>query len=180
MGDRLADDVAPADHDSLGALERDAMVGKQRHDSERRRRHERWTSEVELAGVERMETVDVLERVDCPDHSRLVELRREWKLDEDSIDGVGGVQRGDELEQLFFRDVLRELSILGDDARLLRGLVLAAEVDRRGRIVPHLQRHEPEGAELAHLAGHLGANPGRERRSFHQGRHGAGGYRANS
>src|SRR5439155_16158190 len=44
----------------------------------------------------------------------------------------------------------------------------------------HLQRHEPEGAELAHLAGHLGANPGRERRSFHQGRHGAGGYRANS
>ena len=64
MRDRLADDVAAADDDRAGAVERDLVLGEQRHDPERRRRHVRRPPEVELARVERVDAVDVLDRVD--------------------------------------------------------------------------------------------------------------------
>ena len=127
-----------------------------------------------------MEAVDVLYRVDRTDDALLVELRRQRQLDEDPVHIIIGVQLGNEREQVLLGDVLRDLPIIRCNPGFLSGLVLEPEVDRRRGILPHLHRDEPEPAELAHLLGHLAADPRRERRSLHQRRHGAGGYRSNS
>src|SRR3954447_26363216 len=105
MRDRLADDVTAAYDDRLGTLERDPVLGQERHDPERGRRHERRPPEVELAGVEGMETVYVLDRVDRADQPRLVEVRWKRKLNEDSVDCLVGVQLREERQQLSFRDI---------------------------------------------------------------------------
>ena len=83
---RLADDVAAADHDRARAVELDRVLGEHRHHAERRRRDERRPAEVELAGVERMEAVDVLRRRDRADDLRLVDVLRQRQLDEDRVD----------------------------------------------------------------------------------------------
>ena len=92
VGHRLADDVAAADHDRARAVELDLVLLEQRHHSARSRGDDRRPAEVQLAGVHRMEAVDVLRRRDSPDHLFLVEVRRQRQLDEDRVDVVGRVQ----------------------------------------------------------------------------------------
>ena len=60
--DRLADDLAAADDDGAAALQLDLVLVEQLHDPGRRRRHERRVPEIELAGADRVEAVDVLRR----------------------------------------------------------------------------------------------------------------------
>ena len=62
MRHRLADDLAAADDDGAAPLQLDPVLGEQLHDPGRRRRHERRVAEVELAGADRVEAVDVLRR----------------------------------------------------------------------------------------------------------------------
>ena len=59
-----------------------------------------WSAEVELAGAERMQAVDVLHRVDRPHHARLVDVVGQRRLDEDPVDVVVLVQLFDELDEL--------------------------------------------------------------------------------
>ena len=86
--DRLADDLAAADHDRVRALELDVVLVQEGQDPERRRGNVRRLAEVELAGVERVEAVDVLDRLDGADDAVLVDAVRERQLDEDAVDGV--------------------------------------------------------------------------------------------
>ena len=95
---RLSDDVTAAHDDRFRALERDVVIGEQRHDPDRRRRHERRPAEVELAGVEGMKAVDVLHRLDGADHAPLVDVVRQRELHENAVDCVVAVQFGDPLE----------------------------------------------------------------------------------
>ena len=74
-----------------------SVLGEQRHDPERRRRHERRPAEVELAGVERVEAVDVLDRVDRAAITRASSI---WpgsgSCTRIAVDRVVGVQLVDE------------------------------------------------------------------------------------
>ena len=70
------------------------------HDAERRRRDERLAAEIELAGAEGMQSVDVLHRIDRPHHARFVDLLGQRRLDEDPVDDVVLVELFDELDEL--------------------------------------------------------------------------------
>ena len=75
------------------ALEHDVVLVEEGEHAERRSRHVRGGAREEQAGVDGMEPVDVLVRVDRPDHLRLVELVRQGELDEHRVDRVVLVQR---------------------------------------------------------------------------------------
>jgi hypothetical protein len=64
--------------------------------------------------------------------------------------------------------------VVGLDAHLAAGFLLAAHVDGRGRIVAHEHRREPDWAvETRNLLGHLATNPLGKSFSVHQSSHGA-------
>ena len=97
---RLADDVAAADHDRVRALELDAVLVEQREHAERCSRHVRRRAGEQQPGVDGMEAVDVLDRIDGADDAPLVDLAGQRQLDEDPVDRVVRVQLRDEVEQL--------------------------------------------------------------------------------
>ncbi len=72
--DRLPDDVAAADDNGARSLEGDLVLVEQRHDPGRRPGDEPVETEPESACVDRVETVDVLGRIDCLDRALLVDL----------------------------------------------------------------------------------------------------------
>ena len=61
-GDRLADEVRAADHDGLGALERDVVAAQQLHHAARRARPQAGAALGQQPGRDRREPVDVLGR----------------------------------------------------------------------------------------------------------------------
>jgi hypothetical protein len=95
-------------------------------------------AEIEQTRVEGVQAVDVLQRVDGADGARLVEVRRQGQLDEDPVDRFVGVQLGNDLEQFLLGDLRRQLPVLRVNGRGLRRLVLSPQVDRGGRVLPHL------------------------------------------
>ena len=105
--DGLAHEWAPAQHDGLLPGQWDPVLVEQRHDAEGRRGHERLVAEIELARVERVQPVDVLDGLDRPHDAGLVELRRERRLHEDPVDRVVLVELAHELEQLALRGLRR-------------------------------------------------------------------------
>ena len=109
--DRLADDVAAADHDRVRALELDAVLVEEREHPERRPGHVRGGAREQQPGIDGMEAVDVLDRIDGADDAALVDLRGQRQLDEDAVDRVVGVQLGDEVEQLALGRLLRQAQV---------------------------------------------------------------------
>ena len=135
MRHRLADDRRAADHDGARALERDLVLVEHPHDAERRARDERRPAEVEAAGVDRVDPVDVLLRRDRLDDPVLVEVVRQRELDEEPVDRVVGVERRDRREHVLLGRVRRELDVARLHARRGRGLLLQVDVDVRGGVV---------------------------------------------
>ena len=138
-----AHDLAAADDDRLLARRVDAVRGEELHAAGRRRGDVERRAEVEVAGVDGMEAVDVLVRRDGVRHLRLVDVLRERKLDEDPVDLVVRVQLVDEREHVRLGRVRRQPDVAGVDPRLGRGLVLAARC-RRAR--PGRRRRAPSRA----------------------------------
>ena len=124
----------------------------------RRRRHVDRRAEIEIAGVERVEAVDVLRRRDGVRHPRLVHVRRQRELHEDPVDLVVVVQPVDEREHVVLARVGREAHVAGVDPGLGRRLVLRGDVDVRGRVVADEHRREADVAELRDLARDVGAH----------------------
>ena len=120
-------------------------------------------AEGEPSGVHRMEAVDVLGGADRLDHGVLVEVVGHRQLDEQPVDGVVGVDLGDEREQRLLARVRRQVVIERLESGLPRGLVLAADVDLRGGILADEDRGEADVAEPSDVGGHLGAHLRRER-----------------
>ena len=85
---RLAHDLAAADDDGAASLELDVVLGEQLHAPGRRGGNERRMSEVELAGADGMEAVDVLSRRNEARGGAAVELLRQGELDEDAVHAV--------------------------------------------------------------------------------------------
>ena len=98
MRNGLAHDVRPPHDDGTRSLGLDPVLGEHPHDPERRGGHEPGTAEIQAARVHRMEPVDVLGRIDRLDRLRLVDVCRERQLYEETVDGVVGVQTGDQLQ----------------------------------------------------------------------------------
>ena len=117
------------------------------------------SAEEEPPGVERVQPVDVLVRVDRGDDARLVDVRRQRELHEDPVDRVVRVQLLEQLEDLALRRRLGQPVVARLDARLLRGLVLPADVDvRRGIVADEDRRKADVGAERRDVPGDLSAD----------------------
>ena len=164
------DDLAAADDDRLLPGRVDAVRGQELHAADGRRGDVERRPEVEVAGVDGMEAVDVLVRRDGVRHLRLVDVPRQRKLHEDPVDLVVRVQLVDEGEHVGLRGVGRQPDVAGVDPRLGRCLVLPRDVDVRGRVVADEHRREPDVAELRDLARDVRADPLGERLSVHEGR----------
>ena len=108
---------------------------QQHHAAERRAGDEPRQAGGEPAGVERVQPVDVLGRIDRRDDGERVEMRRQRQLHEDAVDRVVGVQLGDELHQLVLGRRLGQDMLEADHADLARRLALAAHVDAARRVV---------------------------------------------
>ena len=99
-GERPADEDRAAEDHRLGALELDPGVAQQLDHALRRARDEARAPLGEQPGAGRGEPVDVLGGVDRRDHRVLVDLLGQRQLDQDPVDRVVAVERGDQLEQL--------------------------------------------------------------------------------
>ena len=88
----LADDRASPDDDGPGTFELDRVLGKQRDHPDGGRWHEPRPAEVELAGVFRMESIDVLRRIDGVRDPVVVDMAWQRQLHEQRIDRVVGIQ----------------------------------------------------------------------------------------
>ena len=168
VGDRLADDLAPADDDGVAALDLDAVLLEQHHHARRSRRQEGRAPEIEAAGARRVEAVDVLSLVDGREHAALVELLRHRQLDEDAVDLVVCVQALEHGEQLVLGRVGGKAFVVARHAGLDRCSVLVPDVDLGSRIVADEDGREPDVPELANVVGHLGANTRRRAGAGHE------------
>ena len=136
-------------------------------------------AEEEPAGVDRMESVDVLGGIHSLDRPRLVDLRGQRELDEDPVDRVVPVELVDQLEQLLLGCVFGEPVVAGQDAGLDRGLLLQPDVDVGSRVVADEDRAQADLAELLDILGDLRTDALGQGLSVHQlRRHGVGRYKA--
>ena len=154
--------------------ELDAVLVEEREHAEWRSRHVPGRAGEEQAGVDGMEAVDVLDRVDSADHAPFVDPPRQARqLDEDPVDRVVGVQR-DEAEQLRLA-VAAGRRRSRPRSRPRASPCACPDVDASDAgSSPMSTVASPIGAERRHLGGDLGANPGRESLPVHhRRRHGA-------
>ena len=169
LRDRLADDVRPADDHRVLPGRVDPVFLQQPHDPERGRTDEVRPSEREQPGADRMEAVDVLGRVDRLDGRRLVQVRRQRRLDEEAVDCVVGVQLRDDGQQLLLCDLSRQPLVERLDAGLAGGLLLERDVDVRGGIVADQHRRQTDAAEVLDAGRNLLAHARGERLPVHDG-----------
>src|SRR5215210_2934044 len=173
----LADDVAAADHDRIGALQPDPVLVQQREHAERRPRHVPGRPGEQEPRVDRVEAVDVLHRVDRLDHALLGDLVGERQLHEDPVDRGVGVQLADQRQQLLLARLGRQSQVARLDPDLERRAVLHPDVDVRGGVVADEDRGDPDRArECGHLGRHLRPDPRRQSLPVHERR----GHRAAS
>ena len=140
---RLADDVGAADHHRFEAGER-GMHGLRQHDAaERRARHQRRQAGGEPPGVDRMEAVDVLRRIDGVEHLLGVDLLRQRQLHQDAVHRRIGVELFDQRHQLGLADAVRQPMIERLHAGFVGRLGLAADIGLARRIVAGQNDREP-------------------------------------
>ena len=92
-GGRHADDGRAADDDGVRAGDLDPRASQDLDGGVGRRRQEPVVAEAQQAGVERVDAVDVLGRVDRVDDGAQPDRRRERHLDDDAVDAGVGVER---------------------------------------------------------------------------------------
>ncbi len=123
-----------------------------------------------------MEAVHVLDRGDRANDAPLVHVIWKRQLDEDARHPLVDVQIGYQREQLVLRRVCGELVVDRFDPHLLAGLLLSADVERRGLVLANEHGRQadlpPDGFDVA---GHLLAHARGESLPVHErDRHGRG------
>ena len=96
----LADDVAAAEHDGVGAFDGDLVAAKNFHAAGGSASDESGTIGNKLAEIHGMEAVDVFCGIDSFENALGIDLRGKRKLDEDAVDVVVIVEVGDELKHV--------------------------------------------------------------------------------
>src|SRR5690606_34727443 len=102
--------------------------------------------------VVRVNTVDVLARIDGVDDGPRIDVVRQRQLHQDAVDLRIAVQLLDEPEQLRLGDARRQVPGKGAHAHLGAGTSLVAYVGVRGGIVAHEQHREPGRAAAPGVA----------------------------
>ena len=118
----------PGDLDPGPAQDLDRGVG--------RRRQEAVVAEAEQAGVERMDAVDVLGRIDRVDDRAQADRRRERHLDDDAVDRRVVVEVADRRDDRRLGRLALELDEPGVDADLGAAAQDPLEVDGRRGVAP--------------------------------------------
>ena len=99
----------------------------------------------QAARVHGVEGVDVLVRGEAFDDERGIDVARQRKLDEDTVDAPIGVQARHDVEDLGCRDIPREPDGLFLDPDLSRAFRLGGDVRDRSRILSHQHNAQPRG-----------------------------------
>ena len=106
-----------------------------------------------------MQSIDVLVRIDRPDHPRLVHVRGQGELHEDPVHALVGVELVEQLEHLALGRRLWETVVSRGDPGLRGGIVFPPDVDVGRRVVADEDRRETDGrAERLDLARDLVPN----------------------
>ena len=132
---RQADDGRPADDDRVLALDLDPGAAQDLDRRMRGRGQEAVVAEAEQAGVQRMDAVDVLGRVDRVDDRAQPDRRRQRHLDDDPVDTRVLVEGPDLLDDAGLRCLALDLDEAGIDADLRAESQDLLEVDRRRSVL---------------------------------------------
>ncbi len=89
----------------------------------------------DLAGIDDMQAVDVLFRLDRLDDRIRIQVLGQRQLDEDTIDGLVGTQRLDERGKLFLCGLFRQRMLDGLETALLRHAAFRADIGVACRII---------------------------------------------
>ncbi len=137
-GHRAADDVGGADDHRMLALERGADRLEEPDDPIGRAGPDEGDALDQAPDVVRVETVNVLGRVDLFDDGGGEDLIGQGQLHQDAVDLRIAVELVDEGKQGDFRGGMRQIVGHRADADLLAGLALVAHVDLGGGVVADL------------------------------------------
>jgi hypothetical protein len=139
----------------------------EQHDAaERGAGHEAGQPGRQPAGIDRMEAVDILVRIDAEQHLLGIEMRGKRQLDQDTVHRGIGIELLDQRQQLGLARVRGQAVLEALHARLARGLALAADIDGGGGVLAD-QHHRQPGRAARRLAecgnpfGDAGAKPRR-------------------
>ena len=150
-GNRLAHDVAAADHDGVLALDVHPRELDQLDDAVGRARQEAALPDEHLADVDGREAVDVLLRRDRVDDRLVADVLRHGQLHEDAVDRRIGVEVLHELDERLLRRLGRQADLARVHARLRARLLLGRHVAHARGIVPHENDREPGRHALRRL-----------------------------
>jgi hypothetical protein len=131
---RHADDRRPADDDRAPAFDLDPAPSQDLDRGVGRRREEPVVAKPQQAGVQRVDPVDVLRRVDRVDDGSEPDRRRQRHLDDDPVDERVRVEGCDDLGHAALRRLALDLDEPPTDADQVAALEDLLEVDRRRRL----------------------------------------------
>ena len=144
---RFADDVGAAEHEGAQPLQRAQPVLQHRQAAARRARRQRLAAGRQPAGVDDVEAVDILVRVDGVEHGGLGDAVRQRQLHQDAMDGGIVVQAPHQREQRFPVRIRRQLVLEGVQPGLDGRPALVADIDLARRILA--DQHDGEAGRQA-------------------------------
>ena len=150
VGDGLADDVAAADDDDLGAVELDAAADQELEDAVGRAGQIGLLPDDHAADIDGMEAIDILGRIDGQQDFVFVDMLGQRELHEDAVDAGVFVEAVDQGQQFGLGCGGREAIVRGVHADLLAGLFLGGDIGGAGRIASD-QDHRQTGRDAAGL-----------------------------
>ena len=141
-GHGLADDVAAAEYDGVGTLDRNVAAAEDFHAAGRSAGDQAGTSADKAAETDGMKTVHVLGGIDGFEDALGVDVCGEGKLDEDAVDLVVAIQAIDEGEHFFGGDSCPGRTQEAGEAELFASSNLALDVKLRSGVFADEDRGE--------------------------------------
>ena len=137
---RLADQHRAPDHHGVQPVQRGQHLFQQQQAAERRTGHQPRQPGGEPPGIDHMQPVHVLLRIDRGDRRAGVEVFRQRQLHEDAVYRGVGVQRRHQRQQIRLRGLRRQPVFEGPHTRRQRLPPLVADIDLARRVLAH-QHH---------------------------------------
>ena len=110
--------------------------------AERCARRQRSQTRREASGIDRMQTIDILCRIDGVDDGLCVQALRQRQLHQNAMHARIGIELCDQRQQIGLRRVRSELVLERRHARGFGLLRLVAHVDFGGRVIAHQHNRE--------------------------------------
>ncbi len=145
---RHPDHRGSTDHHGVLTRDLDARPAQDLDRGVRGCRQEPVVAEAQQAGIERMDAVDVLGRVDRIDDRAQPDRRRQRHLDDDAIDGRIGIEVAERGDHRVLGRFTFELDELGVDPDLRAAAQDLLEVDGRGCVAPDDEDRQPGRATI--------------------------------